>query len=369
MASREQQVIRVGILNVVTNLVLAAVKIVMGRITQSIAITLDGVNSLTDGFSSALTIVGTKLAQMPADEEHPFGHGRYEYLTSFVVAALIIAAGSSSLSSSVQAITEGGTSTYTAASLVIIGIACTAKASLGLFTRKTGRRLNSSPLVANGTDSLMDSLVSAATLVAAVLNIMFQIGIESYLAAGISVLIVKSGIDILIDTISKLLGERQDPKLASKVEKVARSVEGVRLTSGVVLMDFGPNTHGGSLHVTVNGNMTVSEFDMIAREVYHRVLDECGVRLVSVGVYPTVEVDEKAREARATISRVLWGYEHIIEVCGLFMDMERKTCRFDAIVDFTVRDISAFENEVRGACEAALPEFSCTGRVRPYVGD
>lgn len=369
MASREQQVIRVGILNVVTNLVLAAVKIVMGRITQSIAITLDGVNSLTDGFSSALTIAGTKLAQMPPDEEHPFGHGRYEYLTSFVVATLIIAAGSSSLSSSVDSISEGVTSTYSAISLVVIGLACAVKASTGFYTRNKGQALNSSPLVANGTDSLMDSMVSASTLIAAILNMTLGIGIESYLAAGISVLIVKSGIDILIDTISKLLGERQDPKLANKVEKVARSVEGVRLTSGVVLMDFGPNTHGGSLHVTVNGNMTVSEFDMIAREVYRRVLDECGVRLVSVGVYPTVEVDEKAREARAKVARILWGNEHIIEVCGLFMDMERMTCRFDAVVDFGVRDMAAFEDELREACEAALPGFSVTSRVRPNVGD
>ena len=104
MASREKQVVRTGIVNVVGNLLLAALKFALGAVTQSIAITLDGINSLTDSFTSVLTIVGTKIAQRPPDYEHPFGHGRFEYLTSIVVASLIIAAGASSLSSSIHAI-------------------------------------------------------------------------------------------------------------------------------------------------------------------------------------------------------------------------------------------------------------------------
>lgn len=369
MASREQQVVRTGVLNIAVNVVLAAMKIVLGRITQSIAVTLDGVNSLTDAFSSALTIVGTKLAQRPADREHPFGHGRFEYLTSCIVAALIIAAGSSSLNSSVHAISDGSTSTYTTVALVVIGIASVAKAGLGIYTRHRGSALNSAPLVANGTDSLMDSLVSASTLVAAVLNVVAGIGIESYLAAAISVLIIKSGIDILIDTVSKILGERQDPALANEVEKVARSVDGVRFASGVVLMDFGPGAVGGTLHVTVDEDMTIAEFDEVARAVYQRVAEECGVRLASVGVYPAEDMDDEGRASRAKVSRVLWSHEHIVEVRGLFLDARHKTCRFDAVADFSVRDLAALEEELRDACRQVLPEFSFEPRVRRDVGD
>lgn len=369
VASREKQVVRTGTINVVGNLLLAILKFVLGAVTQSIAITLDGVNSLTDSFTSVLTIVGTKIAQRPPDYEHPFGHGRYEYLTSVVVASLIIAAGASSLSSSIHAIVDGSTSTYTVMALVLIGFASVTKAGLGIYTRAVGKKLDSSPLVANGTDSLMDSIVSASTLLAAILNMAFGIGIESYLAAAISVFIIKSGIQILLETISKIVGERQDPRLANRVEKAARSVEGVKFVSGIVITDFGPNKYGGSLHVTVDKNMTVSEFDEIAREVYRRVIDECGVVLVSVGVYPAEEISDESRKLRAEVSRLLWSHEHIVEVRGLIVDVERKICRFDAVADYSIQDLGAFGNELNLACQEVVPGFTFEPHVRRDVGD
>ena len=355
--------------NVLVNLALAVTKIVLGRITQSIAITLDGVNSLADSFSSVLTIVGTKLAQKPADYKHPFGYGRVEYLTSFTVAALIIAAGASSLNSAVGAISVGITSTYSTTALIIIGVASVTKGVLGLYTRSAGKRLGSSPLVANGTDSLLDSIVSASTLAAALINITFGIAIESYLAAIISLLIIKSGIEILVETSSKILGERQDPSFITKVEKVARSVDGVKLVSGIVLTDYGPSRRGGSLHVTVDANMTISEFDEIAREVHHRVAKECGVNLISVGVYPAKETDNESRKWRAKVARLLWSHEHVIEVRGLYLDMEQKTCRFDAVADYSVRDVSALKKELRTICEEALPDYEIEPRVLTGLGD
>ena len=369
MASREKEVVKTGIINVAVNLALAAIKIVVGEFTHSIAITLDGINSLADGFSSMLTIAGTKLAQRSPDHSHPFGYGRFEYLTSFVVAAIIIAAGASSFSSSVHAIREGAASVYTMESLVIVGVASVAKMALGIYTRRIGRRLESSSLAANGTDSIMDAYVSASTLVAAILNVMFGIGIESFLAAGISILIVKSGIGILFETVSKILGERQDPELTAEVERLARSVEGVKLVSGIVLMDFGPNNYNGSLHVTVNEDMTISEFDVIARKVYQRVLDGCGIKIGSVGVYPAKESTPQSRALRAKVSRLLWSHEHVVEVRGLYLDEEQKRCHFDAVVDYSVKDVPEFERELCLACQEALPDFKFEPRVRNDVGD
>ncbi len=369
MASREKQVVRTGIINVVGNLLLAVLKFALGAFTHSIAITLDGINSLTDSFSSALTIAGTKIAERPPDHEHPFGHGRFEYLTSLVVASLIISAGASSLHSSIQSIVDGSTSTYTPVALVLIGVASVTKAGLGIYTRGIGKKLDSSPLIANGTDSLMDSIVSASTLVAAILNMVCGIGVESYLAAAISVFIIKSGIEILLDTVSKIVGERQDLSLANRVEKTARSVDGVKLVSGVVLTDFGPNRYGGTLHVTVDKDMTIAEFDAITREVSTRVADECGVTLVSVGVYPAEELGDEARKLRAKVSRLLWSNEHIIEVRGLIVNLEDKICRFDAVADYSVRDIAAFEEELRLACQETLPNMSFELRVRRNIGD
>jgi hypothetical protein len=119
----------------------------------------------------------------------------------------------------------------------------------------------------------------------------------------------------------------------------------------------------------VDKDMTVAEFDAIAREVYQCVMDECGVWLVSVGVYPAEEIDDAVRVARAKVSRALWSHEHVAEVRGLFVDAERKVCRFDAVADFSINDIPAFEEELRLACKEALPEFTFDSRVRRDVGD
>lgn len=370
MANREKAIVRIGFINVVGNLILAAMKITVGAITKSIAVTLDGIDSLADGFSSALTIVGTKIAQRPADHEHPFGHGRFEYLTSFVVAALIIAAGGSSLSSAIHAIMNHVESTYSTVSLIVIGLGAATKAGLGVYTRSVGTRLKSSPLVANGTDSILGSVVSLATLVAAILNITLHISIESILAAGISILIIKTGVGILIDTVSKLMGERQDPALANRVEKVARSVDGVRFASGVVLMDFGPSSYGGTMYITVDGSMTVSELDVLTREVESRVEDECGVKLVTIGAYPAHRnTSDEIRKARAKVSSVLWGYEHVMEIRGLYVDTKHYTCSFDAVVDFSVVDVDEYEEGLCLACQKALPGYQIESRVVRDVGD
>lgn len=370
MGTREKKVIRAGILNVIVNLILATLKIIVGKITASIAITLDGIDSLSDGFSSALTIIGTKIAQRPANREHPFGFGRIEYLTSCIVAALIIAAGGSSLNSSIQAIRSGTVSTYTTLSLVLVALAAVTKGALGLYTRALGRKLGSDPLIANGTDSFMGSFVSGSTLLAALLNIAFGIGIESWLAGGISILIIKSGFDILMDTVSKLLGQRQDPINAECVEKAALSVDGVRFVNGVILLDFGPTTVRGTLHVTVDANMTVAEFSDLSYRVCNRVEEECGIRLVSIGVYPSIsEMTAGDQRRQAEVAAALWKHEDVLEVRGLFVDSEHKTCHFDAVADFSVKDFKAFEEELRATCEKVLPGYHIMPHVLSDVGD
>lgn len=246
---------------------------------------------------------------------------------SALVGGVIIAAGASSLNSAIGAISIGVTSTYSTTDLIIIGVASVTKGVLGLYTRPAGKRLGSSPLVANGTDSLLNPIVSASTLVAAIINITFDVAIESYLAAIISLPIIKSGI---------------------------------------VLTDYGPSHRGGLLHVTVNANMTISEFDKIAREIHRRVMKKCGVNLISV-VYPAKKPDDASRKWRAKMARLLWRHEHVVEVRGLYLDMEQKACRFDAVADYSVKDAYALKNELRVICEEAMPGYEiepCADRYR-----
>ena len=366
---RERKIVRASAVNIVGNVVLAAVKIVIGNMTGSIAITLDAIHSLTDAFGSIVTIIGTKLAGKAADHEHPFGYGRLEYVTSIIIAALVLSTGITALIESVEAISNPTTPQYGFVSLTIVAIAALVKIGLGAYLKQQGKALESGSLVASGTDSMMDGIISVATFAAGIIYLTTGVMTESWLAAIISLLICKSGVELLLETISKLLGERVSSTIADQVEKEARSVEGVRLASGVVLMDFGPDRLNGSIHVTVDGQMTVAEFDHVARAVQERAYKKCGVTLTGVTPYPDISRDETVRKIRSTIGRIVWSNEAVQELRGLYVDPQARTARFDAVVAFGAGDYDQIQAKLEDSCKAAYPNWSFEIRVLPDIGD
>lgn len=366
---RERQIVRVSVVSIVGNALLAVAKGIVGLTTGSIAIALDAVNSLADALGSVIAIIGTKLAGRSANREHPFGFGRFEYLSSILIAAIILSAGVSSFVEAVRAILHPKTPSYTVASLVVVAVAALVKYGLGYYMKREGKRLGSGALVGSGTDSFMDGCVSMATFLAGVLFLTLGWQIESWLAAGIALLIVKSGTALLLETASKLLGERVSPEVAEKVEQEVRSIEEVRLASGLVLLDFGPDRLVGAIHVTVDGRMTVSEFDRVARAVQSHVFEETGVMLAGVTPYPDVSHDDSARDIRSIVGRIVWGHDHVVDLRGLFVNPDTRSVRFDAIVDYGVKDRNRYCTQITEACENGCPGWSFDVRVIPDVGD
>ena len=165
--SREKTIVRTGIIGIVANVFLAAFKAVVGLMTNSIAIILDAVNNISDAGSSVITIVGTKLAGREPDKKHPFGYGRVEYLSAMVISGIVLYAGVTSLVASVKQIIHPETPDYNAVSLIIVGVAVIVKIVLGTYVKNVGTKVNSDSLVNSGKDALMDSVISASTLVAA----------------------------------------------------------------------------------------------------------------------------------------------------------------------------------------------------------
>ena len=206
--NREKTIIRTSIIGISANIFLSAFKAFVGIITNSIAIIMDSVNNLSDALSSVITIVGTKLAGKPADKKHPFGHGRVEYLTALVIAVIILYAGFTACIESVKKIINPVTPDYNTASIVIISVAVVVKIVLGLYVKASGKKVNSDSLIASGQDALMDSIISASTIIAAVVFLIWHISLEAYLGVLISFAIIKAGIETLRETISKILGER-----------------------------------------------------------------------------------------------------------------------------------------------------------------
>ena len=220
ITGRETVIIRTSLIGILTNLFLSGFKITLGLISKSIAIVLDGVNNLSDALSSVITIIGARMAGKAPDRKHPLGHGRIEYLSAMIVAAIVLYAGLSALIASVQAILEPETAEYTPASLVILGVAIAVKLILGRYVKKQGEKVKSGALIASGSDAMFDAILSASALGSALIYLASGISLEAWVGAVISVFILRAGIRILMETLDQILGSRADPETSRAVRDI-----------------------------------------------------------------------------------------------------------------------------------------------------
>ena len=357
MASRSRGIIMTSVVGIVANVLLAAFKAAVGLLSNSIAIVLDAVNNLSDAASSVITIVGTKLAGKQPDRKHPYGYGRVEYLTNIVIAVIVLWAGITSLQESITRIINPEEASYDTITLVIVAVAVVAKIALGLFTKRRGVVLNSGSLIASGTDALMDSIVSAATLVAAFVFIFTGISLEAWLGAIISAVIIKAGIDMLREVISRLIGERIDEETSHAVKQAVVGVPGVIGAYDLILDDFGPDRYWGSVHVEVPENMDAIQIDSLTRQIQGAVYQECGVILHTVGIYSINEGSPVAAQMRNDALKFAESEEHVQELHGFFVDEQGKRATFDIVVSFDALDRRAVVARMQKAMQERYPDF------------
>lgn len=351
--SRDRQIVKTSIVGILANVFLAVFKAVIGTISGSIAITLDAVNNLSDAASSVITIVGTKLAGKPADKKHPFGYGRIEYLSAMIISVIVLYAGVTSLKESVTKIIHPEAANYTTIALVIVAAAVLVKILLGRYVESVGHRVNSDSLVASGKDAALDSIISASTLVAAVIYIITNVSLESWLAAIISVVIIKSGIDMLRETISEILGERADKDLARDIKKTVMKYPGVSGVYDLVLNNYGPDAYNGSLHIEVPDTYSASQIDELTRKITVGVYLKHHVILTAISVYSLNTKDPHIVEVRNNIQSIANKDPYILQMHGFYLNEEEKTIRFDLVVSFDAPDRNiAFQNVIDRIKEA-----------------
>ena len=356
--SRDKIIVRTGVIGIVSNVILAAFKGVVGLISGSIAIVLDAVNNLSDALSSVITIVGVHLASKQPDRAHPFGHGRIEYLSAIVIAVIILYTGGVSLVESIKKIIHPQTANYNAISLAIIAVAVAAKFSLGLYTQKTGERVNSDSLIASGVDAKYDALVSLATLVAALISLIFGLSLEAYLGAIISALLIKTAYEILRDTISKLLGSRPSLKLTNEIYDVVRGFEGVIGAYDLMFHDYGPDKMVGSIHIEVAESTTAAQIDALTRRIQNAVFAKFNIILDTVGIYAFNKNDPRAAEIYEHIKQMALSHEFVSQIHGFYLDESKRTISFDVIVDFAAPDMEATFRAVCKQVRAAYPNYT-----------
>lgn len=240
-----------GVAGVVANLLLFIGKVLIGWLSGSLAIVGDAFNNLSDAGSSVVTLVGAKLSATPPDEEHPFGHGRVEYLSAMMVAALILIAGFELLTSSVEKIFHPTPVDFRVGSLVILGASVVLKLWMALFYRHIGRRINSATLNAAATDSRNDVICTLLVLACTVVEWQTGFGIDGYAGTAMALFVMWSGFGVIRETISPLLGQAPDPALVQQIEQTVLSYDGVIGIHDLMVHNYGPGRCIVSLHAEV----------------------------------------------------------------------------------------------------------------------
>ena len=361
--SREKTIVKTSIIGIAANVFLAAFKAFVGLMTNSIAIVLDAVNNISDAGSSLITIIGTKLAGKEPDKKHPFGYGRIEYLSAMIISVIVLYAGITSFVESVKQILHPEAPDYTVVSLVIVAVAVVVKILLGRYVKGVGVKVNSDSLINSGEDATLDSVISASTLVAAVIFLLFHVSLEAWLGAIISLVIIKSGVEMMKDTISQLLGERNDVELARSIKQTVTSFPDVQGAYDLVLNNYGPDTWNGSIHIEVPDTYSADRLDQLLRDIQVEVFRKHQVILTAIGVYSVNTKDAETIETKKKLLDVVFAHPHVRQLHGFYLIKDQKTMRFDLVISFDAEDRKAAFEEVMADVQKAFPDYTLQGAM------
>ncbi len=351
VAIREKTIVRTSVIGIVTNLLLVGFKAFVGLMSNSIAIILDAVNNLSDALSSVVTIIGAKLGAKQPDKKHPLGYGRIEYLSSMIVAALVLYAGITSLVESIKKIFHPEAADYGTVMLVIISVAIVVKLLLGLYVKKQGKKVNSGALAASGSDAMFDAILSASVLASAIVYLVWGVSLEAYVGVIIAGFIIKAGIEMMIETLNDIIGKREDAEITKELKQIICEEEAVLGAYDVTLFNYGPNKNYGSVHVELPDTLTVDEVDRITRRIQTNVFHKTGVILTGIGVYSYNTSNDEAAQMRNRIQQTVLSHEWALQMHGFYADTEQKALRFDVVMNFDVDRKEALETlyqEIRG---------------------
>ena len=350
--TRQEKIVRTSIIGIVVNLILVAFKATIGILVNSIAITLDAVNNLTDALSSIITIIGTKLAGKAPDKDHPYGYGRIEYFSSVIIAAIVLWAGVTALMESWPKIFHPDVTSYTTVSLVIIAVAVLVKFALGRYVKGVGEKINSQARVASGSDAFFDAILSLSTLVAAIISIFYGISLEGILGVIISIVIIKASIDMLRETLDSMIGARVDSELSRKIKDSICEVPGVYGAYDLSLHNYGPEDMQGSVHIEVDDDLTAHEIHTLTRNLAYKIYEEFSI-ILTFGIYSR---NDEYKDVRDDLYEIASKYEDVLEVHGFIVNEESKMATFDIIVDFDA-DREKVKGEIISKIKAKHPEF------------
>lgn len=289
-----------GAVGIVANVCLTVCKIAIGIISNSISVTADGINNLTDAFSSIVTLLGFKLSAAKPDKEHPFGHGRIEYVAALIVGFIIEMMGFELIRSSIEKIRNPQEIVFSIPAVVVIVFSIAVKLWLALFNRFLGKKISSPALCAAVKDSLSDILATTMTGVSLVIFKITEINLDGILGVAVAILIMYSGIGILKQSVGIILGNPPDAKLVGELLDSVKAKDGVLGTHDLIIHSYGENRLFGSLDVEVDEKMKLTDAHKIANEVENEIKERFGISLVA-HIDPVCTDDKHFQRAKETV--------------------------------------------------------------------
>ncbi|MBR2338660.1 MAG: cation transporter [Clostridia bacterium] len=347
-----------GTAGLVANALLFLGKLIIGAVCGSVAIVADAFNNLSDAGSSVVTLVGFRLAAAPADEEHPFGHGRMEYLSALTVAALIMVAGIELATSALDKILHPTENEFSWITALILALAIAVKLWMALFQRRIGKTIHSQALAAAAADSRNDVICTGVVLASSLFTMFTDIYVDGYVGMAVALFVVWAGFSMLRETVSPLLGEAPDPELVSAIRRTVLEQEGIVGIHDLIVHNYGPGRCIVSLHAEVPAHRDILNSHELIDAVERRLMREYNI-VACIHMDPVDMQDERTENLRILTETVLGDLDSRLTLHDfrVVFGEHRINVIFDVVVPFGYAEKDSLQAEIERRLQLTDPRL------------
>lgn len=353
-----------GVVGIIVNLILFAIKFTVGVLSSSIAIIADAFNNLSDAASSIVTIIGFKMANMPADAKHPFGHGRMEYISALIVAFMVMLVGLQFIKSSFERILNPVSITFEFITFILLLVSILFKFWLSKFNKFIGNTINSSALKAASVDALGDVFASSCVTISFLASKFTSFPIDGYFGIFVALFIVYSGFSLVKETIDPLLGEAPDPELVNNIKTMVLSYDNITGVHDLIVHNYGPGRCMASIHAEIPSDISVMKIHEIIDKAERELSNKLNIYLV-IHMDPICIFTDEVKLAYDEINKII-RYNPLIKSMHDFRvvgEGEKKNLIFDIVVDSKnlkkIMTVEELKSDIVSAIKSIHPEYNC----------
>ena len=351
-----------SVVGIFCNVLLFSVKLAIGLILSSLAVTADAFNNLSDAASSIISFIGVKMAGKPADAEHPFGHGRIEYIAALIVSFLVIEVGFTFFKSSISKIMHPEEITFDLVPFIILILSILVKLWMAFFNNKLGKRIDSKVMLATAADSLGDVITTSATVISIIICHFTSVNVDAIAGLIVSGIVIWSGISIAKDTLEPLIGQRIPSELYQKITDMVASYDGIVGTHDLIVHNYGPNRSMATIHAEVPNDVSIEVSHEIIDRIERDVKRDLNILLV-IHMDPVEMRDEEVLELRDKTSRIVRALDPELHFHDfrVLRENEQKNLVFDLVVpdSYTEKDANRVMHQLIALLHEMEDDVDC----------